>query len=261
MYEAILDEYLSGDQTALVALHDFALDEGMDDQTEMWAIVIQGRERIDALTPAEEKFLSVITQHWIGIGHQTGPTNRELCERLIDDVYWVTGLKPPKEKKWKRSPLELVQECDKEWDRMRNAVWAKVRNKVRNAVWDREWDRMRNAVWDKIWNKVRDEVRNAVWDRACHKVRNAVWGRVCHKVQHAVWDRVYCGTHDAHWVSFHHAFALLGLQGGKDILPLVRISQHCGWWTPGEDIVLLSDLPVSFTNTRITYRDGFSVEI
>lgn len=243
MYDAILQAYLEGDQTALLALRDYALDEGMDDHAQMWETIIQGRERIDSLTPIEEGFLERICCYWIEVGRKVGPTNRALCELLVDDLYRVAGLEPPHQKEWVRSPRELPSGSIQEnaWATIQSATFHRTQNRIFETIsksTNGTTARIQDMVWGTIWNHD--------W--------SMMWPLLQKKYG---WVRF--GTQDAYPLAYHHSYLLLGLTGMEAIRPLIAFSRQCGWWMPGKDQVILSDLPVECSPKVIRYADGFTV--
>ena len=79
------------------------------------------------------------------------------------------------------------------------------------------------------------------------------------------------GQHDASWLAFYKFFAVeCNLESAKPVLPLAELCEHCGWWWPFDEVVILSERPNRLElNSRgllhsengpaIQFPDGFAV--
>ena len=201
---------------------------------------------ITALTIEQEAKLPYYRDKWLKIGLKTGECDQAKAEYWVDKVYEEAGLTPPKVKIWLDSPLQGVSEAYRlrsTEDQVRYQVWDQIRNQIRRQI----LDQVSNQIDYQIWN----QIRNQAW-------------------YYAVGYTGY-GTQDADFFS-DYDFLLneLKLEGLDKIVPLMNLSQNCGWWFPFEKTVIFTKLPTEihrdeeyklhhFDKPALVYPDGFGV--
>lgn len=210
-----------------------------------------------------------VRDEWIKIGLSTGDCDREKVNGLIDEVYKVAGLEPPKIKVWLRSPLEG---CIGLYILFQTKVVDQVVDKVVDKVWDQVRDQLWDKVGDKVWDQIRDQLRAKVGDQVA-QVRDQVGAQVRDQVRVLqVGAQIYkCGygLHDANWLAFYDFFSLCDIDVSK-LKPLMEISKYIGWWWPFENMVIFTDRPIYISmdddhrlhneeRKAIEYSDGFGI--
>lgn len=80
------------------------------------------------------------------------------------------------------------------------------------------------------------------------------------------------GQHDASWLGYFDFFMNeFGLEEDiKELVPLMKLAQHAGWWWPYENVCIVSEIPVNISlndignlhnpaGKAIEYADGFGL--
>jgi hypothetical protein len=111
-----------------------------------------------------------------------------------------------------------------------------------------------------IWAKSPDEAVQIAFDMGDEKIK-----------QEPI-NAAGFGQHDSNWLGFYDFFLNeVGLKDEiKELEPLMKLAQHCGWWWPYENVCILSEIPISLvldeagnlnntTGPAIEYGDGFSI--
>ncbi len=196
-------------------------------------------KKITELTQEQLKMLPKQAEKWLKIGLSTEPLDFEKAKMAVIDAYKIAGLDTPKYFFKFESPFSA-------------AIAATLLKKGDQVV-----DQVRGQVVDQV----RGQVRGQVVDQ--------VWGQVRGQVVDQVWGQVY-GAHDASWLSFYETMLKIGVNDCEKLKPLMELAEHCGWWVPYKNCVILQDRPckIIFDDQKrlhcedgpaIQYRDGLSV--
>jgi hypothetical protein len=136
--------------------------------------------RIDKLTPKEEKAMVAYRDKWIEQGLKTGETDWKTFDKFMPICYKKAGIEYPKNVVRVQSPL----------------VGA-LASAVAEAILRKKYGAVDGAVRDAVGHAVGDAVRDAVRDAVGHAVRGAVGHAVRDAVGHAVGDAVRGAVDDA----------------------------------------------------------------
>ena len=124
---------------------------------------------------------------------------------------------------------------------------AQVRDQVGDQVWDQ--------VGDQVWDQVGDQVGDQVWDQVSDQVRAQVSDHVWDQVGHACY-----GQHDASWLAFYEFFEReCGLECCEKLRGMQTAAQHCGWWWPFVNAVIITERPRTLAHDaegRLHREDG-----
>jgi hypothetical protein len=224
-------------------------------------------ELIDHLTPEQTARFPEFVKRWTDIGLSTAPTNREAAERAIRLCYQCAGIAPPRQITWRQSPLAgaLAMIAVRDSVSVRYSIWNTIRNSVRTSV----ETSVPYSVWTSIWANVRDSVRASVRDSVGANVGASIWASVRDSVRAAVRNSIE-GSFEAEWLSPYSYLLECGLKACEKLRGMFAQAEHCGWWWPFEDAVIVTDKPTTLhlddrgrlhhpTEAAISYGDGWGV--
>ena len=221
-------------------------------------------KKIERLTDEQVAQLPVYRDKWLAIGLSTEPLDLEKAKSAAIKAYKLAGLKPPQRVFHFQSPMSAALGASI----LKNGVHSKapVGAQVSAQVWAQVRDQVSAQVGDQVWAQVSAQV----WAQVRAQVGAQVRAQVGAQVRAQVRDQVY-GPHDAHWLGFFEYFKNeIGIAGCGRLDGLIDLAQHCGWWAPYENAVILQDRPAAIrwddqqrlhneTGMAVEYRDGFGV--
>lgn len=200
--------------------------------------------KIEKLTKAQEDKMSHYREKWIKIGLSVASADRQKAQAAVAAAYEVAGIKPPTTFVWLDSPFA-------------GAVAAEM-----FATGARSGKR------SEFVRKIEAQTMSQIGDK--YAFDDAAAGSSSSQIKDQVWRAGY-GAHDSDFLSLYDFFRNeCGLVSETDkLVPLMTLAEHCGWFWPFEQLVVLTEKPseVHMRNDRlhrdggpaVTYRDGFSV--
>lgn len=179
-------------------------------------------KKITRLTPKQIAKFPQYAEEWTKIGLCTDPADRPRAEAGIRTAYEIAGLKTPEHIVWCASPLSM----------------AITRAIVTGFLKKNTGKRVRDSVWASVRDSVRDSVRASVRD----SVGDSVWDSVRDSVGASVGESAY-GQHDASWLAFYKFFREeCGLAAETDGLAgLWEVAQSANWFAPHANICWVSE--------------------
>ena len=179
--------------------------------------------QIKRLTLEQEADLPRIRDHWLRVGLQTGPGDRDRAWRGICAAYTVAGLAQPKWMIWMRSPLEMC----------RAAVQIEMRDQVLDQVRDQVLDQVLDQVRVQVLDQVLDQVRAQVSAQVLAQMHAQVLARAC---------GYWCpGQFDSYWLSW--ISALRDYCDYGRIFGLSEVAHSCAFAWMYPDSVIFCDHP------------------
>ena len=205
----------------------------------------------------------VRTQVWAQVGDQV---RTQVVDQVVDQVGSQV---------WDQVRAQVrAQVRTQVWAQVGDQVRTQVVDQVRTQVWAQVGAQVRTQVWDQVGSQVLDQVRTQVWAQVgaqvVDQVRAQVWAQVRDQVRSQVGKCGY-GLHDANWLGFYDFFkSELSLECCAKLIPLMNLSEHCGWWWPFNDAVILTEKPTSLHHDSqfrlhhldkpaMLYHDGWGI--
>ena len=231
-------------------------------------------KKITTLTAGQVERFADYRERWLAHGLSTAAAERGKAEEAIANAYRCAGLAAPTVFAWLDSPLRgaigaamLAQVGDQVRAQVGDQVGAQVGDQVGAQVGDQVgaqvWAQVRAQVGAQVRAQVRDQVRAQVraqvWDQVWAQVRAQVRDQVRAQVRAQVWDACY-GQHDASWLAFYEFFGReCGLECCEKLRGMQTAAQHCGWWWPFANAVIITERPRTLVHDaegRLHREDG-----
>ena len=214
---------------------------------------------MNKLTQEQIKSFPTFVKKWLEIGLATGRADRPTAERLVRDVYELSGLEPPQKFIWRDSPYQgTIEAYDQVYDS--DQVYGQVRYQVYNQVYDQVGDQ----VSDQVSRQVNDQVSDQVYDQVYGQVYNQVKYQVYDQVRNQVRNQVQ-GNLD-HTLSFYDFFLQNGAKNIEKIVPQIELAKQIGVWWAFEKTAILSERPKILIMhnqklKKIQYFDDWGFEV
>lgn len=168
--------------------------------------------------------------------------------------------------------LEKIEDLTKEQDEKLESYYEKwLKIGLRAGVTTRFDRRAAEEAVAEIYAAEKLKAPEIIWARSPDEAVQMAFEMGDEKIKEGPMNAAGFGQHDANWLGFYDFFIHeVGLDEAKDVLPMMKLAQHCGWWWPYENICILSEIPIDLhidqngnlhheTGPAIEYADGFSV--
>lgn len=199
---------------------------------------------MEELTPEQKAKLPEFREKWIKIGMSTD-TNREISERAIDQVYRDADREPPTYKIWLDNPFHGIYGAYimAVIDGHMSTITESIPKSEDTLPFGETLKNNRAAVLQHVYERICSQVE---LDKDKRKsIEKLLEERDENKISRELKSMVYkCGygSHDASWLGFYDFFGSIGADVEK-LKGLIELSQHCGWWWPFENCVILTPKP------------------
>ncbi len=207
-------------------------------------------QKIEELTPEQEKLLPVYVEKYIELGLSTKPFPEDKTDlnAKINAVYTNGGVQPPEHIVYLASQKEILLALRLFLVAPKNNVCpveGYLRNNLLTGTWLEDSQKFYDTLSDDDKKEVKTHLNNAI-------------NNMCY------------GSHDAGWVSFYDFCKTeLKIAGLDAIEPLKAVCGVIGWYLPLPNICFVSQNPIEIhmkddklhneNGLAIKYADGFGV--
>jgi hypothetical protein len=228
---------------------------------------------ITSLSKEDEARIPEVREKWISIGLSNN-TNKELAEAALPAVYESYG-KHPETVFWFASPLsgvigiELVhiligaqqEPCKKTPEALKDIFKATYTTLATQMATQYEQNKL-SASLKKVCEDCLKENEGLTLQEALEKRMDSIGYKLSETSSNLINNCAY-GTQDAGFLSFYDFFKPLLPEIVKPLNGLINISQHCGWWWPYDEMVVLTEKPTQIcldNEKRLHCEDNYAIK-
>lgn len=239
--------------------------------------------KINSLTPAQEKALVAYREKWLKIGRSTEPSNREAAEKAITRMYELIGKSKPRFW-WCDGPavgsmVRAILSDPKNRAKTEILQGSNLENNLESNLWRNLWSDLRSNLESNLWKNLGSNL----WGNLESNLENNLGRNLESSLRNNLENNLgsdtigwyFWGAHEAAWPA-HYNFAdevIRPMHSEKDREKLclwLTLSESTGWWQPFENICFMCERPsVQLVNERgqlhcetgpaLVCRDGWEI--
>jgi hypothetical protein len=237
--------------------------------------------KIEKLTPAQEADMVAVREHWLAVGRNTQPINRQRAEDAIAAMYAAIGKDRPKfwmcQSPWQAAvSIALIKSlAGKEMpDNLRANLWANLGTNLRDNLWANLRDNLRANLRANLWANLGTNLWDNLWANLGTNLRDNLWANLRDNLRANLDYSYFSGQHWCAWEVFYDFCNRIGVPyAAKDRATLdlwLDQSRECHWWWPKEGLVVMTDRHTvlnlddrgrlhSLSGPACAYSDGWAV--
>jgi hypothetical protein len=198
-------------------------------------------QNITSLTQEQIDTFPHFREKWLKIGLSTEPANFVEAKKAIIKLYKQAGLTVPK--KWFSFSSPMTSNL---------GTYFLMNNTALKSI---KAMKKKDTSQEEIIMAMQDIVNSDTDYTETMRTINSAY----------IW-----GNHEASWLAMYDFYKSIGITETEQLMPLMEIAEHCSWWAPYDDVVIMQDKPsvIHFDDENrlhaqngpaIEYRDGFSI--
>ena len=215
-------------------------------------------DRIEKLTPEQEKLIPVIRERWRTNGLSTERVAPEEAKQAVCELYKAAGLDEPELILIAQSPMQalLMRGALQTLPTQKDQLGGQLRGQLWDQLWDQLGDQLGGQLWDQLWGQLGGQLGG--------QLRGQLWDQLGDQIYQSLW---MTGGSDGPWIALYEAGRNIGADYTKPIdthlNAYIRYATTCGVAFCYSKIAFVSDRPTKlvFDDNRLLHcENGPAIE-